>query len=90
MNPANLNITTKVNSQPRQSGNTGSMIFDIPTLIAFLSQGTTLEAGSIIMTGTPAGVGFMMEPPQYLTDGDIVEISIEGIGTLVNRVKHAT
>lgn len=66
------------------------MVFDIATLIAFLSQGTTLEAGSIIMTGTPAGVGFMMDPPQHLTDGDTVEISIEGIGTLVNRFKHAT
>jgi acylpyruvate hydrolase len=66
------------------------MIFDIPTLIVFLSQGTTLEAGSIIMTGTPAGVGFMMEPPQYLADGDIVQISVEGVGTLVNRIKHTT
>jgi acylpyruvate hydrolase len=65
------------------------MIFDIPTLIAFLSQGTTLEAGSIIMTGTPAGVGFVMDPPQYLTHGDTVEIWIEGVGTLMNPIKHA-
>jgi len=66
------------------------MIFDIPTTIAFLSQGTTLEAGSIIMTGTPSGVGFVMKPPQYLNHGDIVQISIADVGTLVNKIKHVT
>ena len=64
------------------------MIYDIPSLIEFLSQGTTLEAGSVIFTGSPLGTGWSRDPPQYLADGDIVEISIEKVGTLVNGFKY--
>lgn len=85
-NPHKLLIETKVNGEIRQSANTGQMIFDIPTLIETISAGTTLEAGDIIATGTPAGVGKGMKPPQNLKAGDVVEITIEGIGTLKNTV----
>ena len=62
------------------------MIFDIPTLIASLSAGLTLEAGDVISTGTPAGVGFAMDPPRYLQGGDIVVSTIDRIGSLRNRI----
>lgn len=82
----NLAITTKVNGEIRQASNTSEMIFDVPTLVSFLSGSNTLLAGTIIMTGTPAGVGVGMNPPQFLQVGDVVEIEIEGIGTLSNPV----
>jgi 2-keto-4-pentenoate hydratase/2-oxohepta-3-ene-1,7-dioic acid hydratase in catechol pathway len=63
------------------------MIFDIPTLIASLSEGLTLESGDMIATGTPSGVGYAMDPPQFLKDGDIVECKVSGIGTLSNTVR---
>jgi 2-keto-4-pentenoate hydratase/2-oxohepta-3-ene-1,7-dioic acid hydratase in catechol pathway len=85
-NPHNLKIETKVNGEVRQSANTKLMIFDIPTLISTLSQGMTLEPGDIIATGTPAGVGKGFKPPRYLKEGDIVEIAIEELGTLRNKV----
>ncbi|MNY67882.1 Ureidoglycolate lyase [compost metagenome] len=62
------------------------MIFDVATLIATLSEAMTLGAGDVIVSGTPAGVGFGMDPKVYLQAGDVVEVSIEGIGRLVNRV----
>jgi 2-keto-4-pentenoate hydratase/2-oxohepta-3-ene-1,7-dioic acid hydratase in catechol pathway len=77
-----------VNGELRQNGNTSDLIFDIPTLIEFLSQGTTLKKGSLIVTGTPGGVGFAMKPPKFLRDGDVVEISIEKIGTLVHGISY--
>lgn len=86
---ANLAITTRVNGELRQNGRTGSMIFDIPTLIASLSEGMTLEAGDILATGTPEGVGYAMTPPRFLTDGDVVLCEIEGIGRLENPVRTA-
>ena len=63
------------------------MIFDIPTLIEFLSGSTTLEAGTVILTGTPHGVGMAARPPRWLQPGDGVEVEIEGIGTLRNPVE---
>ena len=63
------------------------MIFDIPTLIASLSEGLTLEPGDIIATGTPSGVGYAMEPPQFLKDGDTVVCAISEIGELRNTVR---
>ena len=63
------------------------MIFDIPTLIASLSEGLTLEPGDIIATGTPSGVGYAMDPPSFLKDGDTVVCDISGIGTLKNTVR---
>jgi 2-keto-4-pentenoate hydratase/2-oxohepta-3-ene-1,7-dioic acid hydratase in catechol pathway len=62
------------------------MIFDVPTLIEFLSGSTTLPAGTVILTGTPHGVGMVRKPPRWLRAGDVVSIEIEGIGTLTNPV----
>lgn len=69
-----------------QDWNTDDMIFDIPTLIEFLSGSTVLEPGTVILTGTPHGVGFAQEPPRFLRDGDEITIEIEGIGQLTNPV----
>ncbi len=85
--PHALSIKLSVNGETRQDGNTADMIFDIPTLIASLSEGLTLEPGDIIATGTPSGVGYAMEPPQFLKDGDTVVCEIEEIGTLSNTVR---
>jgi 2-keto-4-pentenoate hydratase/2-oxohepta-3-ene-1,7-dioic acid hydratase in catechol pathway len=85
-NPESLMIETKVNGEVRQKGNTSDFIFDIRTMIAELSKGMTLEAGDIIATGTPAGVGKGMKPPVFLKAGDTIEITIEGIGTLRNEI----
>ncbi|PIC81908.1 fumarylacetoacetate hydrolase family protein [Sporosarcina sp. P1] len=84
-NPQNLSVVTKVNDEVRQNGNTSNMIFKIDDLIAEISKYVTLEPGDVILTGTPAGVGKGMTPPTYLKKGDTVKVSIEGIGTLVNR-----
>ena len=85
-NPNSLRIGTRVNSKTRQSSNTSDMIFDVPTLIEFLSGSTTLYPGTVILTGTPEGVGMAMDPPQFLGRGDFVEIEIEKIGVLSNPV----
>ncbi|MBN9497719.1 MAG: fumarylacetoacetate hydrolase family protein [Alphaproteobacteria bacterium] len=82
--PGNLGIRLRVNGELRQNGNTSAMIFDIPTLIASLSAGLTLEPGDILATGTPSGVGYAMEPPCFLKDGDVVECEIDGLGKLTN------
>lgn len=85
--PHALPISLTVNGEIRQNGNTADMIFDIETLIASLSEGMTLEPGDIIATGTPAGVGYAMDPPSFLKDGDTVTCNISGIGTLTNPVR---
>lgn len=85
--PHQLQIETKVNGEVRQKASTNQMIFNIPTLISTLSQGMTLEAGDIIATGTPAGVGMGFQPPKYLHSGDRIEITVEGIGTLMNTIE---
>jgi 2-keto-4-pentenoate hydratase/2-oxohepta-3-ene-1,7-dioic acid hydratase in catechol pathway len=85
-NPNDLSIQTRVNGETRQKSRTSDMLFDIPTLIEFLSGSTTLYPGTVIFTGTPEGVGMAMNPPQYLKQGDIVEIEIEKIGVLSNPV----
>ncbi len=85
-NPADLGIRLWVNGELRQDSNTGAMIFDIPTLIASMSEGMTLEPGDILATGTPSGVGYAMEPPAFLKDGDVVTCEIDGIGRLENTV----
>lgn len=87
-NPYDLTLTTKVNGEVRQNGNTKDMIFSIEQVISTISQGTTLEPGDLIATGTPAGVGKGFNPPKFLKPGDIVEVEIEGIGVLRNRVKE--
>jgi 2-keto-4-pentenoate hydratase/2-oxohepta-3-ene-1,7-dioic acid hydratase in catechol pathway len=85
--PHALPISLTVNGETRQDGNTRDMIFDIETLIASLSEGMTLEPGDIIATGTPSGVGYAMDPPSFLKDGDTVVCNISGIGTLTNSVR---
>jgi acylpyruvate hydrolase len=81
-----LLLETRVNGKVVQSANTDDMLFDVATIISLLSEAVTLEAGDVIVSGTPAGVGFGMNPKVYLKAGDIVEVSIEGIGKLVNPV----
>lgn len=85
--PHALSISLTVNGETRQDGTTADMIFDIPTLIASLSEGMTLEPGDIIATGTPSGVGYAMDPPRYLKNGDTVVCEISEIGTLSNTVR---
>ncbi|WP_018921548.1 fumarylacetoacetate hydrolase family protein [Salsuginibacillus kocurii] len=81
-----LTLTTFVNGEERQQGSTDQLIFDVPTLIETISQAITLEPGDIIATGTPAGVGKAMDPPQFLQPGDKITIEVEGIGRLENIV----
>jgi 2-keto-4-pentenoate hydratase/2-oxohepta-3-ene-1,7-dioic acid hydratase in catechol pathway len=75
-----LPMWLKVNGQMRQNGTTANMIFDVATLVAYVSEFMTLLPGDVISTGTPAGVGLGMSPPQYLRAGDVVELGIEGLG----------
>ncbi|CAH0051950.1 unnamed protein product [Clonostachys solani] len=86
--PHKLQIKATLNGNTVQSSNTGEMIFDIASTISFLSQGTTLEQGTIIMTGTGPGIGAMRNPKIALKDGDIMHIEIEQIGTLINQIYY--
>ncbi len=81
----NLDVKCWVNGELRQNANTRDLIFNIPTLIATISAGLTLEPGDLIATGTPAGVGLGFSPPKFLKAGDEVSMSITGLGTLTNR-----
>ena len=83
--PQKLTVVTKVNDEVRQNGTTAQMMHTVEDLIVEISSLVTLEPGDVILTGTPAGVGKGMNPPQFLKAGDTVKVSIEGIGTLVNR-----
>ena len=85
-NPNALSLQTKVNGEVMQQSTTADMIFSVPRLIEFLSGSTTLLPGTVILTGTPAGVGMGMNPPRYLKAGDSVTVSIEKIGELTNPV----
>lgn len=82
-----LTLKTSVNGEVRQSGNTGDLCFGVRALVAWCSQGQTLQRGSLIMTGTPGGVGLFMKPQGFLKDGDLVEVEISGIGKLKNNMK---
>ena len=82
----NLQIITKVNGEIRQNSSSSKMVISIEKIISSLSRIMTLEAGDIISTGTPAGVAMSMKEPKYLNDGDIVEITIENLGTIRNRI----
>ncbi len=86
--PEDLDFVCKVNGEVRQKSNTGMMIFDVPAIIESLSAGMTLEAGDVIATGTCSGVGSGFEPPRFLKEGDVVEMTIDAIGTLSNRVRR--
>ena len=84
--PQNLKIITKVNGEVRQNSTSSKMVIPIKKIISSLSQLITIEPGDIISTGTPAGVAMSMNNPKYLKDGDLVEISIENLGTIRNKV----
>jgi 2,4-didehydro-3-deoxy-L-rhamnonate hydrolase len=78
--PGNLSMWLKVNGEFRQKSTTANMIFDVPTLVSYISEFMTLLPGDMISTGTPAGVGMGMKPPKYVNVGDVVELGIEGLG----------
>jgi 2-keto-4-pentenoate hydratase/2-oxohepta-3-ene-1,7-dioic acid hydratase in catechol pathway len=89
-NPNHLSIKTVLNGEVMQDWNTNDMIFDVPTLIEFLSGSTTLLPGTVILTGTPHGVGMARKPPVFLKQGDSITIAIEKIGELTNPVVNET
>ena len=86
-NPHNLNLSLKVNGVEKQNANTKFLLFNINALIEDLSTVFTLEPGDIIATGTPSGVGAGRDPQEWLYDGDVIEATVEGIGTIVNTVR---
>ena len=86
--PHNLNLSLKVNGIEKQNSNTKFMLFNINDLIEDLSTVFTIEPGDIIATGTPAGVGAGRDPQEWLYDGDVIEATVEGIGTIINTVKE--
>jgi 2-keto-4-pentenoate hydratase/2-oxohepta-3-ene-1,7-dioic acid hydratase in catechol pathway len=81
-----LRITTRLNGQVVQDANTNDLLFQIPELIARVSEAMTLKPGDILVTGTPAGVGFARKPPLFMKDGDVCEIEVQGIGVLRNPI----
>jgi 2-keto-4-pentenoate hydratase/2-oxohepta-3-ene-1,7-dioic acid hydratase in catechol pathway len=84
-----LRVVTRLNGETLQDGNTSDMIFSVPRTLAILSAAMTLEPGDVIITGTPAGVGYARKPPIYMKAGDVCEIEIEGMGTLRNPIADA-
>jgi 2-keto-4-pentenoate hydratase/2-oxohepta-3-ene-1,7-dioic acid hydratase in catechol pathway len=84
---AGLKLATRLNGATVQSANTSELIFDVATLISRLSEVTTLETGDVIVTGTPAGIGFFRDPKLYMKPGDVCEVEIEGLGTLRNPIQ---
>ncbi len=84
--PQQLTVRLRVNGVTRQQDSTSNMLFGVRSIIAILSLGMTLEAGDIIATGTPSGVGFARNPPEFLQPGDVMETEVEGIGTLRNEI----
>ncbi|SPO05423.1 related to fumarylacetoacetate hydralase [Cephalotrichum gorgonifer] len=87
--PSSLHLTTTVDGHVRQSSGLSDLLFNVPYLVSFLSNGTTLQKGSVIMTGTPGGVGSGQKPPKFLEPGTTVEVHISKIGTLKNGVEYA-
>ncbi|KAF8854386.1 fumarylacetoacetate hydrolase-like protein [Acephala macrosclerotiorum] len=88
--PEVLRVQTHVNGQPRQDSTSDKLIFSVPFLVKTLSEGQTLQPGDVIATGTPAGVGFGQKPPVFLKPGDVVEVSITGLGVLKNTIAEPT
>lgn len=84
--PQALRLVTRINGEVMQDSNTSRMIFPVKKLVADLSRGMTLLAGTVILTGTPSGVGAGRVPPRYLRPGDTVEVEIEGVGRVRNPV----
>jgi 2-keto-4-pentenoate hydratase/2-oxohepta-3-ene-1,7-dioic acid hydratase in catechol pathway len=87
--PAELGIRLRLNGETRQDSTVADLIFDIPTIIATFSQGTTIEAGTVFATGTPSGVGMGRTPPSYLKPGDVMEAEVDLLGVLRNRIVEA-
>jgi 2-keto-4-pentenoate hydratase/2-oxohepta-3-ene-1,7-dioic acid hydratase in catechol pathway len=81
-----VELTTRLNGEVMQSARTSQLIFDIPRTIEFLSSFTTLRPGDVVATGTPGGVGFARQPPVWLQPGDLIEVAVEGVGRIANRV----
>lgn len=86
LNVTDMQIETRVNGEVRQNDTTASMAFPFDKIINYVSTFTTLQPGDIIATGTPTGAGARMDPPQWLKEGDVVEVTVEGVGTLTNPV----
>ena len=86
---SNLSMSLEVNAERRQNGSTATMVFDVPFLIHYLSQFMTVEAGDLINTGTPPGVGLGMKPPQYLKEGDVVTLRIDHLGEQLQQCRQA-
>jgi acylpyruvate hydrolase len=86
LDASDLRLTTVLNGEVMQSASTAQMIFDIPRCVEYVSSFTTLRPGDVIATGTPGGVGFARTPPVWLTPGDLLEVAVEGIGRIANRV----
>jgi 2-keto-4-pentenoate hydratase/2-oxohepta-3-ene-1,7-dioic acid hydratase in catechol pathway len=84
--PQRLHIQSRLNGEVMQDSHTGRMIHTVGALISFLSQDTTLLPGTVILTGTPSGVGSARSPQVFLKDGDVIEVEVEGIGVLRNPV----
>ncbi len=85
-----LKLQTRLNGQAMQEANIDDMIFNVASLVTTISEVMTLQAGDVIVTGTPAGVGFARRPPVYMQEGDYCEVEIEGVGLLSNTVKNET
>ncbi|MBM3112537.1 fumarylacetoacetate hydrolase family protein [Pseudomonas sp. P66] len=85
-----LSLTTRLNGKVEQHGNTADMVFDVAHLIAVLSEAVTLEPGDVIVTGTPAGIGWARRPMLFMKPGDVCTVEIEGLGTLVNPIAAET
>lgn len=85
--PHRLAIRTRINGEVRQDSSTANMVVKIPELVAYISRGMTLEPGDLISTGTPAGVGMGRKPPAFLKEGDVVEVEVESVGVVRNRVR---
>ncbi len=85
--PQSLRIRCRVNAQPMQDDSTANMLFPVDVLISDLSRGATLPPGTLLLTGTPSGVGMARKPPAFLKHGDRVEVEIERLGTLANQVR---
>jgi acylpyruvate hydrolase len=83
---SDVQLTTTLNGEVMQSARTSQMIFDIRATVEYLSSFTTLQPGDVIATGTPGGVGFARQPPVWLQPGDLLEIEIESVGRIANRV----
>ena len=86
--PQDLGIRCIVNGETLQDSNTSEMVFSVAEIIAYFSQDTTLEAGDVIATGTPAGIGLAQRPPRFLTDGDTVTVEIDRVGSITNRIRR--